>query len=510
MTSRANSSSLLVLVVDDSSTLRKLIEIALRGTRCEVAFAATGAEAIALANARPPNVILLDYLLPDLRSSEVCARLQENPATVNIPIVVMSANQRTIMSEFSQFPMVVDFVGKPFTAPVVRERLEAALQSRDPAAPVPLASTASGKARTSTATVLNSGLLELAGAFGTITLLDTLRYLSNAQATGVLVLKDNSTSRIWMRKGDVVLCSHAEVDWLSVGRLTNDVLPPNVRQLVVNNQLEGKPAHVTLVEHGFAEASNLPMALTRTSSSLLATLAESKTASFQWQGLAVLPDFVEAFGRPITATAAALTILRANLSNSGTVEDSPFERKPQFSKKLEGAQLTSEEQRVLGLVDGVSSAWQISDRAKMPAVKVMAILSRLAAADLLVQLSPASPQQRIIGVVGAGDDGFVEMVQSWFTYCSIPAQLEQFEIKHGLPPALFKQQRCSVVMGETALCSVTLRTDFSTLVAAGDVTMVALLDRPSPSRAARFLQLGFHSVIAKPVTHLQLQRVLSL
>ena len=64
-----------VLVIDDSTTLRKLVEIALRGTGAEIDFAASGSEGIRRAAAHPPDVILLDFMLPDMQGVDVCARL---------------------------------------------------------------------------------------------------------------------------------------------------------------------------------------------------------------------------------------------------------------------------------------------------------------------------------------------------------------------------------------------------------------------------------------------------
>jgi two-component system OmpR family response regulator len=56
-----------VLVIDDSTTVRKLVEIAMRGSGVAIDVAATGSEGVAQARAVTPDVVLLDFLLPDLR-----------------------------------------------------------------------------------------------------------------------------------------------------------------------------------------------------------------------------------------------------------------------------------------------------------------------------------------------------------------------------------------------------------------------------------------------------------
>lgn len=117
-----------VLVIDDSTTLRKLVEISMRGSGVDVDFAATGSDGIVRARSVRPDVILLDYLLPDLPSVEVCQRLADDQTTAQVPIVVMSANQSSVFSAFQRFAAVVGFVGKPFSPTEIRTRLESAMR----------------------------------------------------------------------------------------------------------------------------------------------------------------------------------------------------------------------------------------------------------------------------------------------------------------------------------------------------------------------------------------------
>ena len=117
-----------VLVIDDSTTLRKLVEIAMRGTGCRIDFAANGSDGVSCARANRPDVILLDYLLPDLRSAEVCQRLRDNTTTSSVPVVIMSANEPSVLDDFREFQAVVGFIGKPFTPAEIRSRLEGVVE----------------------------------------------------------------------------------------------------------------------------------------------------------------------------------------------------------------------------------------------------------------------------------------------------------------------------------------------------------------------------------------------
>lgn len=123
-----------VLVVDDSATVRKLVEISLRGSTLRPHFAATGAEALRRAASLLPAAILLDFVLPDTTAVEVCRALAADPRTELTPILIVTAKHERARSEFLRFPSVVDFIGKPFSPPDLMARIDLAIAGspRDP------------------------------------------------------------------------------------------------------------------------------------------------------------------------------------------------------------------------------------------------------------------------------------------------------------------------------------------------------------------------------------------
>lgn len=80
-----------VLVVDDSAANRKLLEARLQDEYFEVVGAASGAEAIMLAQRWSPDIILLDVLMPVMDGFEACRRLKAQPATAHIPVVMVTS-----------------------------------------------------------------------------------------------------------------------------------------------------------------------------------------------------------------------------------------------------------------------------------------------------------------------------------------------------------------------------------------------------------------------------------
>lgn len=80
-----------ILVVDDIAANRKLLEAKLAAEYYDVASAASGREALAAVEHNPPDLILLDVLMPDLSGYDVCARLKADHRHSHIPVVMVTA-----------------------------------------------------------------------------------------------------------------------------------------------------------------------------------------------------------------------------------------------------------------------------------------------------------------------------------------------------------------------------------------------------------------------------------
>jgi two-component system cell cycle response regulator len=80
-----------VLVVDDVELNVKLLEAKLASEYFEVITAFNGVTALDLAESQSPDIILLDVMMPRMDGFEVCSRLKANPATADIPVVMVTA-----------------------------------------------------------------------------------------------------------------------------------------------------------------------------------------------------------------------------------------------------------------------------------------------------------------------------------------------------------------------------------------------------------------------------------
>jgi two-component system OmpR family response regulator len=115
-----------LLVVDDEATVRELLSAALRFAGFEVTSAATAGEAVAAATAQPPDLVLLDVMLPDMDGFEVVRRLREDGAPV--PVLFLTARDRQADKVTGLSLGADDYVTKPFDLAELIARIRAILR----------------------------------------------------------------------------------------------------------------------------------------------------------------------------------------------------------------------------------------------------------------------------------------------------------------------------------------------------------------------------------------------
>ncbi|MBY0453261.1 MAG: two-component system response regulator [Burkholderiaceae bacterium] len=117
-----------VLVVDDTPDNLALISGLLRHLYRVVA-ANNGEKALTIAQSdHPPDLILLDIMMPGLSGYEVCQRLKGNPATHDIPVIFLTAMTGTEDEKRGLEMGAVDFITKPVNPPIVLARVATQLQ----------------------------------------------------------------------------------------------------------------------------------------------------------------------------------------------------------------------------------------------------------------------------------------------------------------------------------------------------------------------------------------------
>jgi DNA-binding response OmpR family regulator len=126
----------LVLVVDDEASVRQALERALRLEGFAVSTAAGGRAALAEVTARPPAVVVLDVMMPDLDGVSVVRRMRA--AGVDVPVCILSARDEVGDRVAGLQAGADDYLVKPFALVELTARLHALLRRRgsDGAAPI--------------------------------------------------------------------------------------------------------------------------------------------------------------------------------------------------------------------------------------------------------------------------------------------------------------------------------------------------------------------------------------
>ncbi|MGY2219752.1 EAL domain-containing response regulator [Pseudomonas sp. P7758] len=114
-----------LLIVDDEIQVRKLLETLLRHEGYQTVSAASGEEALQLVAQRPPDLILLDIMMPGMDGYEVANQLKGNQATANIPIIMLSALSESSARLSGLETGAEEFISKPV------ERVELWLRVRN-------------------------------------------------------------------------------------------------------------------------------------------------------------------------------------------------------------------------------------------------------------------------------------------------------------------------------------------------------------------------------------------
>jgi diguanylate cyclase (GGDEF)-like protein len=115
-----------LLVVDDQPINIQVMH-QIFGADFQVFMATSGAQALAICQANPPDLVLLDVVMPGMDGFEVCSQLKSNDATCNIPVIFVTAHTDAAQETHGLSLGAVDFIAKPVNPAVVRARVRTQL-----------------------------------------------------------------------------------------------------------------------------------------------------------------------------------------------------------------------------------------------------------------------------------------------------------------------------------------------------------------------------------------------
>ena len=123
----------LVLVVEDEAAMQQLLAYNLTAAGFEVAQAYDGEEAVTLIDERRPDLVVLDWMLPEISGLELCRRLRRRPETAHVPIIMVTARGEERDRLRGLETGADDYLAKPFSPAELVARVRAVLRRVRPA-----------------------------------------------------------------------------------------------------------------------------------------------------------------------------------------------------------------------------------------------------------------------------------------------------------------------------------------------------------------------------------------
>lgn len=119
-----------ILVVDDEPDILELVQYNLKKDNYDVVSVMSGEEALARAQSSPPDLVVLDLMLPGIDGLEVCKQLKQEPRTATIPLIMLSARGEEADVVAGLELGADDYLTKPFSPRVLLARIKAVLRRR--------------------------------------------------------------------------------------------------------------------------------------------------------------------------------------------------------------------------------------------------------------------------------------------------------------------------------------------------------------------------------------------
>jgi two-component system alkaline phosphatase synthesis response regulator PhoP len=120
-----------ILVVDDEEDLLELVRYNLSKEGYQVECVATGEDALKAARRQPPDLIVLDLMLPSVDGLEVCRRLKNDSKTREVPIIMLTAKSEESDMIAGLERGADDYIAKPFSPRVLGARIKALLRRHE-------------------------------------------------------------------------------------------------------------------------------------------------------------------------------------------------------------------------------------------------------------------------------------------------------------------------------------------------------------------------------------------
>jgi len=392
----------LVLVIDDSPTILKVVQLVLTKAGFTVATAGDGEDGIANAERERPDLILLDFVMPKMNGYQVCRALAESEALKDIPVVLMSAKGDQVGERFVKVMGIVDYITKPFSPEAITAVVQHTIEKYPKKVPAEVGEkTFDGREPIPTlrspapavdamASAGESGPA-LQGNLRAIPLAEVLGLLAAQRQWGILTVTraDGAGVDVCFKQGRIELAlAHGLGEEFLLGRYLVEASTMSRQDLDLflegrqPQSRTGKPIGAQLVKMNYVNPGEVKEALVRQTQERVFELLRWPSGKFAFSTTRELPPL---------ATDAALGLDVDGILMEGfrrvdewhLIEreiddfDAVFLRNEEAVQNVGKARLTREELAVLELVNGKNTVKDIVRQSRMASFDVSKMLFRL-------------------------------------------------------------------------------------------------------------------------------------
>lgn len=376
-------SQITILVIDDSSTIRRLVDGTLSPDGYRVVLAPNAEDGIEKAQTERPQLILLDHQLPGTTGFEVCQQLLSIPEVQNIPVVVSSTLRKKAYAEYTDSPNVVDMLPKPYSEELLKTTVSNALETGR----LIVQSQTDGTAVPEVVNAVEDA--DVSGSFKVFSLREVLDFLNNSTKTGALTV-DSGQLRVsfYLHEGRIqaVVSSGVDPDEImqTLPESLSDLAP--VLKLTVGGRMCSEiDGLVELLDRKVLDSRLLRSILRHQAAMLVWRCFRNELKEFRFEsGRVASPLFRKL---PLDASLASLLVEAAlHCQPHDLAEDTPetyYGRRAIRGQNLDRAGLSAHHMRVLSSVSEPLTAEGLAQKLGADVDETRRVLQGLSLAELV-------------------------------------------------------------------------------------------------------------------------------
>lgn len=386
----------LILVIDDSLTIRKMVECHLSQAGYNVVMAASAEAGLEMALEQRPDLILLDHQLPGTTGEDVCRKLLECEQTARVPVVISSAMRNRAFARYTEFANVVDQIPKPFTPELLKSGVANALQT----GAMVVQAQRTGCAMPEAVGEVRDATLE--GTTQAFPLRAVLDFLNNTGQSGRLTLetgRDRIRFAVAAGRVQAVYSPTISPDRLQ-GALPEELsdLAPLLALTLGEQQDPSMSGLVKLLERSLADPRRLRAILRFQAAALAYEGMTGDPGKFAFEPIAALPPMFQAL--PLQMSLAALVVEGSRRCGPALDLDEwghlAFARQTVRGGNADRAGLTNPDIKIHTMLDGTHALKEVARQAGMDLADVVATVRGLELAGLVERRAPSSSEAILV------------------------------------------------------------------------------------------------------------------